>query len=218
MRENPNTMEVLHKYFPDLSKTAIEQFHALKNLYSYWNERINLISRRDLQNLYLHHVLHSLAIAKIFPFEPGAKILDAGTGGGFPGVPLAIFFPEVEFCLVDSIGKKVMAVKTITSDLGLSNTTVSKTRIEEIHEKYDFILCRAVTSLQTMIHWVSMFFNESSHHAFCNGLICLKGGDITDELRQYNEMIRLYHIADFFSEPYFETKKIIYLPVTEWPE
>jgi len=211
-------MELLHKYFPDLSETAIDQFKALRNLYSYWNERINLISRRDLQNLYLHHVLHSLAIAKVFPFEPGTKILDAGTGGGFPGVPLAIFFPEVDFYLADSIGKKVIAVKSITSDLGLSNTTVLQTRIEEINEKYDFIVCRAVTSLQTMIPWVSMLINEASRHSFCNGLICLKGGDITDELKQYRDRVSLFTITDFFYEPYFETKKIIYLPANEWPE
>ncbi len=211
-------MEVLQKYFPDLSKTAIAQYNELAKLYSYWNERINLISRRDVHNIYLHHVLHSLAIAKVFPFKPGTKILDAGTGGGFPGIPLAILFPQVEFCLVDSIGKKVMAVQAITSDLNLSNTTVLKSRIEQIQEQYDFIVCRAVSSLQKMIPWVSMLFSETSNHSFSNGLICLKGADIANELRDYKERIRLYRIADFFNEPFFETKIIIYLPADEWPE
>ena len=211
-------MEILHKYFPDLSETALARFNELPNLYSYWNERINLISRRDVHNICLHHVLHSLAIAKVFPFKPGTKILDAGTGGGFPGIPLAIFFPEVQFSLVDSIGKKVMAVEAISSDLNLSNTTVFQSRIEQIQEKYDFVVCRAVTSLQKMIPWVSALFNETSNHSFSNGLICLKGAGITDELKHYKERIRLYRIADFFNETFFETKMIIYLPVDEWPE
>jgi len=211
-------MEVLHKYFPDLSRTAADQFHALRELYAYWNDRINLVSRRDLQNLYLHHVLHSLAIARVFLFKPGTRILDAGTGGGFPGVPLAIFFPEVDFCLADSISKKILAVRSITSELGLSNTRVVRTRIEAIHEKYDFIVCRALTSLQTMIPWFSALFNEASRHPFCNGLICLKGGDMYEEIRQYKKRLRLFPIDDFFDEPYFETKKILYLPADEWPE
>jgi 16S rRNA (guanine527-N7)-methyltransferase len=211
-------MEVLHKYFPDLSRTAADQFSRLRDLYSFWNERINLISRRDFHNLYLHHVLHSLAIAKVFSFKAGAKILDAGTGGGFPGVPLAIFFPEVEFCLADSIEKKIRAVQSITSGLGLSNTTVLRSRIEDLNEKYDFIVCRAVTSLQTMIPWFSMRFNEVSRHSFCNGLVCLKGGDITDEVKKYGERITVFPIGNFFDEPYFETKKIIYLAANEWPE
>ncbi len=218
MEGNPNTMEVIHTYFPDLSNTAADRFRALKDLYSCWNEKLNLISRRDLQNLYLHHVLHSLAIAKVFTFKPGTTILDAGTGGGFPGIPLAIFFPEVNFCLVDSIGKKVRAVEAIASDLGLSNTILIKSRIEQVQEKYDFIICRAIASLKAIIPLVSGLFNDQSNHSFSNGLICLKGGDIADELRPYKKNVRQYRIADFFNESFFETKKIIYLPANEWPE
>lgn len=211
-------MEALHKYFPDLTKTASDRFDQLRDLYSCWNERVNLISRRDAENLYLHHVLHSLAIARVFPFKPGTTILDAGTGGGFPGVPLAILFPEAEFCLVDSIGKKVMAVKSITSELGLSNTRVVRKRIEEMDGRYDFIVCRALASLQKMIPWFSALFTEVSRHSFCNGLICLKGGDLTQEISPYKKNIRLFSIDDFFDEPYFKTKKIIYLPANKWPE
>jgi 16S rRNA (guanine527-N7)-methyltransferase len=211
-------MEIILKYFPDLTKKKIEQFYTLRDLYSRWNEKINLISRKDIPYLYLHHVLHSLAIAKFFPFKPGTKILDAGTGGGFPGVPLAILLPEVEFYLADSVGKKINAVKSITSDLGLSNTTVIKTRIEELNEKYDFIVCRAVTSFQTMVLWVSMLFEEINRHLFSNGLIYLKGGELDEELWLFKEKVTVFTIQEIFQESYFETKKIIYLPAKESPD
>lgn len=215
---DPNAIEIVLKYFPDLNKSEIDQLHKFTELFTIWNKRINLVSRKDINNLFLHHVLHSLAIAKFFPFKPGSRILDAGTGGGFPGIPLAIIFPEIEFCLADSIGKKINAVSSITADLGLSNTSVIKTRIEDHQGSYDFVVSRAVTTLQTMVSWVSDLFNEISNHSFHNGLIYLKGGDLTEELRPFGTKATVFQIKEIFHEPFFKTKKIIYLSANKWKD
>ena len=205
-------MELIHKYFPDLSNTSSGQLGKLFDLYSHWNTKINLISRKDIRNLYLHHVLHSLAIVRFFTFNPGSRILDAGTGGGFPGIPLAILCPDIEFTLVDSVGKKVNVVKCIAEDLGLKNIKVVKSRIEEINDKFEFIVSRAVTSLPTMVLWIRDLFEEENRHPFPNGLIYLKGGDLKQDLVQFDKEITIYNISDIFPEPFFETKKIIHFP------
>lgn len=207
-------MDVILRYFPHLSEVQKNQFAALKDLYTVWNERINVISRKDIDNLYLHHVLHSLAIAKVMPAQEGDNILDIGTGGGFPGIPLAIFFPQAHFHLVDSIGKKIKVVEAVTQELGLANVTYEQIRAEQLKQKFDFVVSRAVTSLPDFTRWIAGKMNKAQKHKIKNGLFYLKGGNLEEETAPYKNRITMFDISDFFKESYFETKKIIYLPIS----
>ena len=205
-------MELILKYFPDLTEYQIEQFQKLKTLYQDWNLKINVVSRKDIDELYLRHVLHALAIAKVIQFKDGSKILDVGTGGGFPGVPLAILFPEVDFHLVDSIAKKLKVVDEVVTGLGLTNVRTTHTRVEEINEQYDFIVSRAVAAMPTFVYWVKGKIAKKQNHDLRNGIVYLKGGDLTEELQGY-KTATIYNITDFFTEDFFDTKKIVHLPL-----
>ncbi|MGE5317251.1 MAG: 16S rRNA (guanine(527)-N(7))-methyltransferase RsmG [Chloroflexota bacterium] len=204
-------MEVIKKYFPGLTNQQNEQFAALEDLYRQWNEAINVISRKDIDNLYVHHVLHSLAIASVINFAPGTTIIDVGTGGGFPGIPLAIMFPEVDFHLVDSIGKKIKVVKGVSESLGLKNVTASQSRMEEIRFRYDFVVSRAVTALPEFTALVKKNITKRSINPLHNGILYLKGGDFREELRECGAKSMLYPLDKLFNEPYFETKYLIHL-------
>ena len=202
-------MQVILKYFTDLSKKQIKQLSELQELYERWNAQINVISRKDISELYINHVLHSLALAKVVQFKKGTKILDIGTGGGFPGIPLAILFPEVEFLLVDSIGKKIKVVNEVSTAIGLTNIRTMHQRAENINESFDFVVSRAVTNMTDFKKWVKGKFNNKHNNALKNGILYLKGGDLTEELRGISHS--KYEIADFFEEDFFKTKKIIYI-------
>ena len=208
-------MESIIKYFPGLSDKQIKQFTELKDLYQHWNERINVISRKDIDNFYERHVLHSLSIAKVISFEPGTKLLDVGTGGGFPGVPLAILFPECKFHLVDSIGKKIKVVNEVSIALGLTNLTSEHRRAEEIKGSFDFVISRAVTRLNRFIPWVNTKFKSKNNNAIRNGILYLKGGDLQEELNEAKLKYKptLYKIPDFFEGDFFETKQVVYVPI-----
>jgi len=201
-------------YFPEFTSGQYEQLARLGPLYREWNERINVISRKDIEHLYLHHVLHSLAIAKFIRFKPGTRILDAGTGGGFPGIPLAIAFPEAEFTLADSIGKKITVVNAIAAGIGLKNVSTFNGRVENIPGKFDFVVSRAVTTLPEFNGWVKGKFSTENRNSLPNGIIYLKGGDLEQELKSFAGNARITDISRFFSDPFFETKKIIFVPVT----
>jgi len=201
----------LHQYFPHLSARQTEQFAMLGDLYTDWNSRINVISRKDIDHLYERHVLHSLAIAKVIYFAPDAEVLDVGTGGGFPGIPLAIFFPETHFHLIDSIGKKLKVVDAVVEALQFKNVTTQHIRAEQLNSKYDFVVSRAVTSLRDFISWMKGKFLERSLHDMPNGMFFLKGGDLTEELRHYRNRATAWSISDFFTEPFFEEKKVVYV-------
>ena len=205
-------MELILKYFPDLTEQQIEQFEALLSLYKEWNAKINVISRKDIDELYLRHVLHSLAIAKVMPFANGSSILDVGPGGGFPGVPLAILFPECQFHLVDSINKKLKVIKGVVDALSLENIKTTHSRVEAINEQYDFIVSRAVTSMPEFTKWVKGKIRKEQINDFKNGILYLKGGDLSDELKQYTR-VKLFPLTDYFKEDFFETKKVVYLPI-----
>ncbi|WP_139957789.1 16S rRNA (guanine(527)-N(7))-methyltransferase RsmG [Flavicella sediminum] len=205
-------MEILKKYFPELTELQISQFEKLENLYKEWNAKINVISRKDIDELYLRHVLHSLGIAKVQQFMPGAKVLDVGTGGGFPGVPLAILFPETNFHLVDSIGKKIKVVQGVTEALGLKNVKASHMRAEEVKGEFDFIVSRAVTTMPDFVKWVRKKVAKKQHHTLRNGILYLKGGDLTEELSVFTSTT-LYDLSDYFEEDFFETKKVVHLPI-----
>lgn len=185
----------------------------LRGLYTLWNERINVISRKDMDNLFVNHVLHSLAIAKVVGFLPGAHILDVGTGGGFPGIPLAIMFPDTRFHLVDSIGKKITVVNEVAAGLGLKNVQAQQIRAEELRSAYDFIVSRAVTRLKEFYGWVKGKSKNESVHPIKNGILYLKGGDLDEELSEVKRAYELFPISDFFKEPFFETKKVVYVPM-----
>lgn len=202
-------MQIIHKYFPDLTEKQIEQFTDLQKLYQHWNAQINVISRKNIDTLYTNHILHSLAIAKVIQFEKGTKILDIGTGGGFPGIPLAILFPEVEFLLVDSIGKKIIVVNEVSNAIDLSNVRTVHERAESINETFDFVVSRAVTNMTDFKKWVKGKFNNTHNNTLNNGILYLKGGDLSEELRGISHY--KYEIADFFEEEFFETKKVIYI-------
>jgi|TARA_B110000263_G_scaffold198459_1_gene177275 16S rRNA (guanine527-N7)-methyltransferase len=202
-------MQIIRKYFPDLSQKQVQQFSNLQNLYEHWNAQINVISRKSIDELYLSHVLHSLAIAKIIQFEKGTTILDIGTGGGFPGIPLAILFPEVDFLLVDSIGKKIKVVNEVSSAIGLTNVRTLHERAENIKETFDFVVSRAVTNMTDFKKWVKGKFNKKQNNILKNGILYLKGGDLSEELRGISHT--KYEIGDSFTEEFFETKKVIYI-------
>lgn len=204
-------MELILKYFPELSEEQIQHFKQLEELYKDWNLKINVVSRKDIDELYLRHVLHSLAIAKVVQFRSGSEIMDVGTGGGFPGIPLAILFPEVEFHLVDSIGKKIKVVDEVVAGLGLTNVKTYHSRVEDLDKQFDFIVSRAVAAMPTFVHWVKGKIKKHSNHELRNGILYLKGGDLSEELAPY-QSIQLFDINDFFEESFFETKKVVYLP------
>lgn len=203
--------QVISKHFSNLTEKQLRQFNSLKGLYHEWNAQINVISRKDEDNFYLHHVLHSLAIAKIINFQAGTRILDIGTGGGFPGIPLAILFPDTQFVLVDSIGKKIKVVNGVAESLGLKNVQGIHERVEKIPGQFNFIVSRAVAPLGDLLFWTKDKLSPENNNDLANGWICLKGGDLTDELSKIKKHIRSYSISDWFEEEFFETKKIIYV-------
>ncbi len=201
------------KYFPGLTDMQKEQFGALYDLYTDWNSKINVISRKDIANLYEHHVLHSLGIAKIINFKPGTGVMDLGTGGGFPGIPLAILFPEVTFHLVDSIGKKVKVATEVANAIGLKNVTTRHCRAEEEKQQFDFVVSRAVMPLADLLKIIRKNIRKEQHNALPNGLICLKGGELDKEVMPVRNQALITDLKDFFNEEYFETKKVVYVPV-----
>ena len=203
-------MDIILKYFPDLLEKQIKQFSQLQDLYNEWNAQINVISRRDLENLYLKHVLHSLAIAKVISFADGTKVLDVGTGGGFPGIPLAILFPNVEFLLVDSIGKKIKVVNEVANSIGLKNLRAEHKRAEQVDGQFDFVVSRAVTRMKVFQQWVRKRISTKQKNILFNGILYLKGGDLKEELKGIKN-VELYNIPDFFEEEFFETKKVVYI-------
>ncbi|CAM4265377.1 16S rRNA (guanine(527)-N(7))-methyltransferase RsmG [Gillisia hiemivivida] len=205
-------MDLIKKYFPDLTPHQLDQFQAMQALYKDWNLKINVVSRKDIEELYLRHVLHSLGIAKIQKFNPGAKILDVGTGGGFPGIPLAILFPESQFHLVDSIGKKIKVVDEVVEGLQLKNVKTTNSRVEEIKGEYDFIISRAVAVMPSFVSWVKGKTAKNSNHDLKNGILYLKGGDLSEELKTY-KTASIYDLTDYFEEEFFETKKVVHLPL-----
>ncbi len=213
-RKKAVDITLIEKYFT-LDTEQKDKFGALFPVFARWNERINLISRKDLPYFYLRHVLHSLAPAKIVDFLPGARVLDLGTGGGFPGLPLAIMFPQTRFHLIDSIGKKIKAVQAMADELNLENVSTEQVRAENHHEKYDFVLTRAVASLPKLAHWSAKNIRPGNRHRLPNGLIALKGGDLTAETAGFDQ-IQIIPISRFFDETFFETKKMVYLPYTEF--
>ena len=195
-----------------LSEEQVAQFAMLDGLYREWNSKINVISRKDIDNLYLHHVLHSLSIGKYIHFTPGTTILDVGTGGGFPGIPLAILFPECHFYLIDSIGKKIRVATEVATALGLTNVTCTHRKAKEERNRYDYVVSRAVMTAPELLQLVQKNISRTQHNAIPNGLICLKGGDLTDELAHLHRWYEITPITDYFTHPYFETKKILYIP------
>ena len=203
---------LIQKYFKDLSKEQIGQFDQLYDLYSFWNAQINVISRKDIEELYERHILHSLGIAKFCRFKAGEKVLDVGTGGGFPGIPLAILFPETQFHLVDSIGKKIKVVAEVAAALGLTNVKASHLRAEQVTDKYDFVVSRAVTRLIDFYPWVKGKFNKDSKNAIANGILYLKGGELAEEIKESNLKAELYPLSAYFEEEFFETKYVVYIP------
>ena len=202
-------MQIIQKYFSALTEKQIQQFSDLKNLYEHWNAQINVISRKDMDDLYINHVLHSLAIAKVIQFEKGTSVLDVGTGGGFPGIPLAILFPETDFLLVDSIGKKIKVVNEVSTSLGLANVRTINERAENINETFDFIVSRAVTNMTDFKKLVKGKFNKRHNNSLNNGILYLKGGDLSEELRGISH--QKYEIAGYFEEDFFETKKVVHI-------
>lgn len=205
-------MEEILKQFPNLSENQILQFNKLQGLYEDWNAKINVISRKDIDELYTRHVLHSLGIAKIIKFKPGSKIMDVGTGGGFPGIPLAILFPEVDFYLIDVIAKKIRVVNEVAASLGLKNVKAEQKRAELVKDEFDFIVSRAVTNMPDFVSWVKGKIKKDSNHDLKNGILYLKGGDLTEELSSYRTVVE-HNLQDFFEEDFFETKKVVYLPM-----
>ena len=205
-------MEEILKQFPNLTENQIQQFHKLETLYQDWNAKINVISRKDIDELYTKHVLHSLAIAKIQPFVAGSYVLDVGTGGGFPGIPLAILFPETRFYLIDVIAKKIKVVQAIAEALELKNVKAEQLRAENVKGDYDFIVSRAVTNMPDFVSWIKDKIKKQNKHELKNGILYLKGGDLTKELASFPKATE-YNIADFFSDEFFETKKVVHLPL-----
>lgn len=207
------SVEELHTYFPSINEKANAQLKQLLPLYEEWNSQINVISRKDLDQLYTRHVLHSLAIHKFLQFAPGSRILDIGTGGGFPGIPLAILNPEVNFVLVDSIGKKIKVVQEVSNALGLTNVTAIHERAEKVKGPFDFVVSRAVAEMKLLLQWSHGKMSKKQINALPNGLICLKGGDLKEELKGLSKDIELYDLKQWFSDDFFETKKLVYVPL-----
>lgn len=205
-------MNLILKYFPNLTEDQIDKFKKLEILYQDWNLKINVVSRKDIDELYLRHVLHSLGIAKVIQFKDGTTILDVGTGGGFPGIPLAILFPECKFHLVDSIAKKLKVVDEVVAGLNLTNVKTTHSRVEEIKGQYDFIVSRAVAAMPTFVHWVKGKIAKTQNHELKNGILYLKGGDLTEELKDYRTTT-MYNLSDYFQEDFYETKKVVHLPM-----
>lgn len=203
--------DIIYKYFPDLTDTQRDMFEQLDALYRDWNAKINVISRKDIDNLYVHHVLHSLGIAKIIQFRPGTKIMDIGTGGGFPGIPLAILFSECRFKLIDSIGKKAKVAAAVAEAIGLKNVEVAHLNVMEEKGKYDFVVSRAVMNATDLVKLVRKNVHREQHNALPNGLICLKGGDVTDEMAPFAKCSEVWNLSDCFTEEFFETKKVTYI-------
>lgn len=206
-------MDIILKCFPNLTETQKQQFAALYDLYTDWNSKINVISRKDITNLYEHHVLHSLGIAKIIQFRPGTEIMDLGTGGGFPGIPLAILFPDTHFHLVDSIGKKVKVATEIAQAIGLKNVTTRHCRAEEEKQQFDFVVSRAVMPLTDLLKIIRKNIRKEQHNALPNGLICLKGGELDREIMPVKHQTLIYDLKDYFEEEFFETKKVVYVTI-----
>ncbi len=206
-------MDIILKYFPNLTTRQKEQFFSLFDLYVDWNAKINVISRKDIENLYIHHILHSLGIAKIISFKEGSHILDVGTGGGFPGIPLAILFPDCEFVLIDSIGKKIKVATEISTAIGLSNIELKHCRAQDEKRKFDFIVSRAVMPLSDLVQIVSKNILKEQKNPLPNGLICLKGGELQNEIAPYSKYIETEELNSFFDEDFFDSKKVIYLPL-----
>ncbi|MBC8051733.1 MAG: 16S rRNA (guanine(527)-N(7))-methyltransferase RsmG [Sphingobacteriaceae bacterium] len=205
--------DIIYKYFPELTELQKQQFNQLEELYRFWNAQINVISRKDIDSLYLHHILHSLGIAKVMPFLPGEKVLDVGTGGGFPGIPLAILFPDTHFHLVDSIGKKIKVVQEVSTAIGLQNLVSTHARAEQINDNFNFIISRAVTQLKDFYPWVRGKFAKKPLNKLPNGVLYLKGGDLTEELKDSKlKEVLLYPLSEYFEEDYFETKYVVYFP------
>lgn len=205
-------MEEILKQFPNLAENQILQFQKLQGLYEDWNAKINVISRKDIDELYTRHVLHSLGIAKIIDFRPGSKIMDVGTGGGFPGIPLAILFPEVDFYLIDVIAKKIKVVNEVAAGLGLKNVKAEQKRAELVKQEFDFIVSRAVTNMPDFVKWVADKVSKKQNHELANGILYLKGGDLTEELKDFPKATQ-YNLSDFFTDEFFETKKVVHLPL-----
>lgn len=209
-------MEEISKYFNGLTDKQLRQFRQLGTLYNHWNSLINVISRKDIDELYIRHVLHSLGIAKVQPFKPNTHILDVGTGGGFPGIPLAIMFPETKFYLVDSIGKKIKVVQEVVNELGLKNVKAEHGRAEKVKGEFDFIVSRAVTNMGDFVKWTRKKVAKKQHHELKNGILYLKGGDLTEELANFPKAT-IYNLTDYFTEDFFETKKVVYIPLKYKP-
>lgn len=207
-----NFLKQVNKILPDLDESQLNQLVATKDLYEVWNQQINVISRKDMDSFYMHHVLHSLSLVTLLKFQPGSRILDLGTGGGFPGIPLAIVFPEVHFHLVDSIGKKIKVVNEVSAALGLKNVTTQHARVEEVKGQFDFVVSRAVAPLAELLSWTKGKYSGAQKNALPNGLICLKGGDLREEIKAVSSshIVEQYSISDTFQLEFFETKKIVY--------
>jgi len=203
---------LVFKYFHNLSERQREQFLQLEDLYGEWNQKINVVSRKDIDELYLRHVLHSLGVAKVQQFIAGTSVLDVGTGGGFPGIPLALLFPEVQFTLVDSIGKKIKVVDEVVAGLALDNVSTVNARVESIPGQYDFVVSRAVAAMPTFVHWTKGKIKKKSVHERRNGILYLKGGDLKEELKPYRTA-EIFDLSDYFEEDFFGTKKVVYLPM-----
>ncbi len=206
-------MKVIQTYFPELNEQQCQQLEALYDLYTDWNAKINVISRKDIENLYLHHVLHSLGIVKMLRLKDGSSVMDVGTGGGFPGIPLAIFFPNVQFHLVDSIGKKIKVGQAVAEAIGLKNITFRHCRVEEEKEKYDFVVSRAVMPLADLVKLVRKNIKKEQQNALPNGLICLKGGELQHEILPFRNQALSLELGDYFKEEFFKTKKVVYVPL-----
>jgi len=211
-----NFMVTILKYFPEISKVQLNQFSKLPDLYKYWNAQINVVSRKDIEALEIRHILHSLGIAKVQKFNAGSKVLDIGTGGGFPGIPLAILFPQTTFHLVDSIGKKIKVVNEITKELGLKNLTSDHIRAENVEDQYDFIVSRAVTKMEDFVKWTKGKIAKKQNHELKNGILYLKGGDLSAELQGFPNSTQ-YDLQNFFEDPFFETKKVVHIPLKYKP-
>lgn len=205
-------MEKILAYFPNLTENQVAQFKKLNDLYHEWNAKINVISRKDIDELYLKHVLHSLGIAKVMEFQPKATVLDVGTGGGFPGIPLAILFPETRFYLIDVIAKKIKVVNEVSVALGLENVKAEQLRAENVKGQFDFIVSRAVTNMPDFVSWIKDKIKKQQNHTLKNGILYLKGGDLTEELKDFPNATQ-YNLSDYFSEDFFETKKVVHLPL-----